>query len=216
MLSCGLSVSVEGVLMKKLAATLMFLGAVLMSGAGLAHADSGFPANGLGPPDGPGNGPGNGLGPPVNPGNGGYPPGAAIVNIVRGSPGPVGTTFQVRVDGCLVGEEVVFTLPGNDRAPVRVICVDVSRSGTGSGSATATLTHPGRPGNYPGFAELLGSNGRLPFTILTTVDPSTPQIPPTGGGSSAQGVVTTGVGLLVLGGGLLIVARQRRRSAAAA
>lgn len=161
--------------MKKLAAVLMVLGALVMGGsAALA-----------------------------------YPPGAVISEIVRGSPGPPGGLIRVRITGCLPGEEVVFTLPGNGRAPVRVVC-------TPEGTAEADLVHGGRPGTYTGNAQLVTSQLTVPFTIVTTPNPPGVTVPATGGGENSSSMLGIGAGAAALGVGLVLVARQRRRQPATA
>lgn len=136
-----------------------------------------------------------------------YPPGQVIVTIIRGATAPVNGSFQVRVDGCLPGEEVRFRLPANGRAPVIVIC-------SSSGTAIADMVHPGRPGNYGGTAQLLSSGLTLPFNITTTGRPTDVTVPATGGGGSADDMIGIGIGAAALGAGLLVVARQRRRDPA--
>lgn len=133
-----------------------------------------------------------------------YPPGQVIVSIIRGATAPVNDSFQVRVDGCLPGEEVRFTLPANGRAPLIQICAP-------DGTATATMVHPGRPGNFGGTAQLLSSGLTLPFNITTIGRPTDITVPATGGGGSADEMIGIGIGAAALGVGLLVVARQRRR-----
>lgn len=137
------------------------------------------------------------------------PPGAPFIEVIAGSPGPVNTTFTVRVSRCIPGELVTFVLPANNDAPVTVTCI-------GNPTATAVLDHPAVPGTYAGSADLQTTGVVLPFTIVTTDVVVIPTTIPGTGSPFVGGTLAYGAGIVVLGAGLLIVARVRRRSTAPA
>ena len=148
-----------------------------------------------------------------------YPIGSATVSVDDTTPEP-GATFEVEVDSCEAGTDVVFLFEG---VSTTVACDD--------DGASASFAAPVQPGTYTGTVTVDSGDGSrvLSFTVTVEAAPTTTtvtaptttvapggQLPETGGGSSSGTTITIALVLLVAGAGMFGVANMRRRQNVAA